>query len=62
MGRKPVDAAAMSVTALTPETGAHRPRTIELLTNGLWRVEWRNGVVSLHASDPHITPHTREAR
>jgi hypothetical protein len=29
-----------------------RPRQVEPLTNGLWRVDWSGGLVSLYRDDP----------
>ncbi len=34
--------------------GRDRPRRVELVSNGLWRVDWRSGAVSSYERDPRL--------
>lgn len=42
----------MSAAVHTIAGGSGHPRQVELLPNGLWRVDWRGGLVSLYEHDP----------
>ena len=40
--------------ATTRVGGRDRPHRVELVANGLWRVDWRSGMVSTYQRDPRL--------